>query len=102
MSPILDSIQKKWKDFEDNTTLGESGVKELSEGLTFGDVVFNGYAAEDNQQRIGVAIRNEYPKGILCTDMEGKFWYNALDKDSRLTIIGNVLDEAFGMGMNTN
>ncbi len=65
----------------------------------FGDLVENGWASDDNPTRVGVFVRrgcrtgrmNPGPYAVL-TDMKGKFWEVFVRDDSKLTIVGNVLD----------
>jgi len=66
----------------------------------FGDLIENGWASDNNPQKISVYIKTNYHKGRInhgkyfnLTDMKGDFWELPNDKESRSKIVGNIIDK---------
>ena len=71
--------------------MGFEKSQDLKKRLKFGDVVLNHYAGPNNPNKAGVFVKLR-GRDIECTDMKGNFWYPFLDSNSRLEIIGTILN----------
>lgn len=58
--------------------------------IKFGDVIINHYASLGNPHRIGIVVKKS--KYLLCTNGKGDYWNVELDKEARLSCIGNVFN----------
>ena len=61
--------------------------------FSFGDVVVNHYAGENNPHHKGIFVkycRRQRSNAIELTNGKGDFWYNFRDSQSKNQIIGNI------------
>lgn len=62
--------------------------------LKFGDIIENGWAAENNPNKFGIVVKAR-GHSINCTDGKGRFWDLVFDKETKIKIHSNCLNDNY-------